>query len=935
MRFKNRLGLMTAAAAAAALFASAPLLSVYAGAETFPEQVEASFVSGTFEAPTSGKFGDLNWKYESNTITITGSAAMESMYYADEYPWYKYSEYASKIVIGDYVTSVSENAFQNFKFVNSLKLGARLKTIGIGAFENLSVNCEEPTDITIPKSLKSVGDRAFSGARIELDFEAASVLQTIGDYAFSESSIEEDITIPKSVTVIGEGAFCKAKNLRHVNFETGSVLNSIGANAFSDMPLLSYIYLPDSLLNIGNKAFMNDEKLVNVKCGSQLRTIGDSAFEGCNKLRDLSWGNDLKTIGNRAFFHCTALTGEVKLPYGTSSIGNMAFCGTNISGTLIIPSTVTKLGSSAFSGCKSLTKLELGCRGEVEGGCFSSCSNLADVKIANTVTGLGNNCFESSGLTSVTVPDSVTSFGKNVFGSCKQMKSVTIGNGVTEIPSNTFFDCTTLTDVSLPDGITKIGSSAFENTKITTFVGGPALKSIGTFVFCGSSVGTVILDKLEDIDSKAFCDCPSLRKVYIYDDEFTYSDNPKIKGLVFEYETEVYLLGNTKNVLYTARGTGTASNEYVNPKPITSIYNPTNVKATVQNNKVLVSWKYAVGAALYDVYRAPTAKGPFTLVGSTSGTVLTDTVLPALNGRTFYRIQAHRGDIYSTYSETATCLYLLKSLEKPKITKSADIVQGIRIYWNPIKDAARYDVYRSDSEDGTYVMIGKTTATNYADGGVASGKTYYYRVVAGHSNIVSEPSDTKKVIFVGTPDITGRVNKSAGISLTWQKITGAAGYAVYRKTTGSWERIATISGNTTFTYLDTDVAQTNGVVYHYTVRAICSDNTLSGCHSNGRTMVRLLTPTVKITKTGKPKTETQLKVNWNTNSKAGGYEVRIMQGTEIVNSWKISDNTIIEKEIGNLDAGTYKIQVRSYIDTNDAGTYYSAWSAENMITIES
>lgn len=275
------------------------------------------------------------------------------------------------------------------------------------------------------------------------------------------------------------------------------------------------------------------------------------------------------------------------------------------------------------------------------------------------------------------------------------------------------------------------------------------------------------------------------------------------------------------------------------------------------------------------------------------------------------------------------------TLPTPTISKIVAIVSGTHIYWNKISDADSYTIYRANAKNGTYTKIASTTATHYIDTGVTSGNNYFYKICANAGENKSEDSTAKGIIFVGTPDFTLRVNRSTGIGLGWNEISGATGYAVYRKSyngNDSWVRVATITSGNTVSWTDTGVKSKNGSIYRYTVRALAGSDRkiLSGCRNTGRTMVRLMTPVLNSVSTA---SATSMKAAWGKNSQASGYEVRLMVGGTVYKTYIVGGNTNLTKTITGLKKGTtYKVQVRAYKKVNGVGSFYSAWSgAKNVV----
>lgn len=72
------------------------------------------------------------------------------------------------------------------------------------------------------------------------------------------------------------------------------------------------------------------------------------------------------------------------------------------------------------------------------------------------------------------------------------------------------------------------------------------------------------------------------------------------------------------------------------------------------------------------------------------------------------------------------------TLAAPVVSASSDAASGtIQLSWQPVKDAAKYQVYRAPTTDGKYVLMCTTRDTMYVNNyDVVYGTTYYYKVKA-------------------------------------------------------------------------------------------------------------------------------------------------------------------------------------------------------------
>ena len=309
-----------------------------------------------------------------------------------------------------------------------------------------------------------------------------------------------------------------------------------------------------------------------------------------------------------------------------------------------------------------------------------------------------------------------------------------------------------------------------------------------------------------------------------------------------------------------------------------------------------------------------------------------------------YKEVENVGGFYSAWSNAVTVTLEDKPLHEvlpvpAKPHKITNVVSGVHVYWTAIDGVEKYGLWRSETGiDGTYKWIANPTAAHFTDTKVESGKTYYYKVTAmdAPSNTHGAMSEPIGVTYVATPDITNRRNVTDGIALGWQKIEGATGYAIYRKSydgTDAWARIATIEGNDTFTYTDTSVSKANGTVYRYTIRALAGSDrkTLSGCRNTGRTMTRL---TDRAISSVTAVDATSAKCTWTTTAQATGYEIMFVSEAGDVTTFTVGNYKTGVKTFKGLTNGvTYTVQVRSYKAVAGVGTFYSAWSEDKSVTM--
>lgn len=183
------------------------------------------------------------------------------------------------------------------------------------------------------------------------------------------------------------------------------------------------------------------------------------------------------------------------------------------------------------------------------------CKNFNTVTLPSFITTLGDSAFTgSTNLKEIKGIEQVTSIGENVFSGCTKLETITLNDQLKIIEERAFYGCTSLKEITLPNSINTIGSEAFSGcTSLTT------IKAEGEYTSSGG----------EGIHYDAFSECNSLKSVTIPKSIETVDGFDKSRTKA-EYLTSVTLQEGNKTIAYNAFGdTGLAAIEI--PASVTSI----------------------------------------------------------------------------------------------------------------------------------------------------------------------------------------------------------------------------------------------------------------------------------------------------------------------------------------------------------------------------
>ena len=867
----------------------------------------------------------------------------------------------AEIIVPDGVISIGDGAFQQNSGAKRVVLPPSTVYIGHGALRD----CSALTSVSLPDSMSN---------RLFLDmFEGCTNLKSVD--------------IPDGITDIYEGDLASCPNWTDIYYDNwGRVWNRVVSNVRDSIPDRMNVHFKDNIydsgscgenvtwtltadgtLTISGTGAMTDYtydsrspwyscrayiKRVVIQQG--VRAIGDHAFCYCENLTSVAIPDSVTSIGDYAFSDCSGLT-SVTIPSSVTSIGGGAFSGCTSLTSVAIPSSVTEIGGSAFSGCTELTSITIpeGVT-SIGGGAFSGCTGLTSVTIPDSVTSIGNYAFKGcSNLASVTIPSSVTSIGWRAFENCTALTFMTIPESVTYINGEVFSNCVRLARVTIPKSVTEISSKAFYYCDSLTdvYYAGTAADWAKISISEGNEdlLAAALHCKPTPLTAPSVTGGndsqgrPTLKwntvtgaaKYEVYRARSMNGDYIKYSTVTGTSYTNISYIENGNTYYYKVRaldanGTAGPWSDVVAVTCRLGLTAPSVTGGNDSQGRPTLKWNAVTGAAKYEVYRARSKDGDYIKYSTVTGTSYTN-ISYIENGNTYYyKVRALDANGTAGPWSDVVAVTCRLGLTAPSVTGGNDSQGRPTLKWDKVAGAAKYEVYRSYSQNGNYSKYSTQTSTGYTNSAyLTSGSTYYYKVRALDANGTAGPwSDVVAVtcrLGLTAPSVTGGNDSQGRPTLKWDKVAGAAKYEVYRSYSqnGNYSKYSTqtSTGYTNSSYL------TSGSTYYYKVRALDANGT-AGPWSGVVAVTCRLGLTAPIV-TGGNDSQGRPTLKWDKVAGAAKYEVyraRSQNGDYIkystVTGTSYTNTSYIEN--GN----TYYYKVRALKSDGTAG----AWSSIVSVT---
>lgn len=191
----------------------------------------------------------------------------------------------------------------------------------------------------------------------------------------------------------------------------------------------------------------------------------------------------------------------------------------------------------------------------------------------------------------------------------------------------------------------------------------------------------------------------------------------------------------------------------------------------------------------------------------------------------------------------------------------------------------KYRVYRYKLQPDDYVEVADVADIDgvYKESGLASGAQYKFKIEAvfydsAGAEHTGEPLFYNAVTSPKAPVLKFTSSNSSSVNFSWNKVNGATGYEIYRKSAGSadYKRIKVV-GASVLKYTDSGLGAASS--YSYRVRAYRAFSGANYYSAYGTALTAYTGPKSVSSLTAASPKSTQIKLSWKKVGGASGYQI--------------------------------------------------------------
>ena len=516
--------------------------------------------------------------YALSSVSIPASVANIASFAFYRFPHLQRVSFAE----GSRVKAIADSTFAETP-LSSINLPNDLETLGFDAFRK----CHALKSIALPDSLKSIDWRCFWGSGLMGQIRLGAKLESIGDGAFTDCrGLQIEIAPGNGRYSFADGELFEAESGRlvYLNQDGSSEdialsqrIKTIAPYVFGPETPLRTVRMGQNVRVLEERCFADECPVENVEFGPNIESmVGvffdspirkadlsmtkikslDSCFTYCPNLEEVILPDGLERLVGE-FDDCPNLTG-LRLPFSLKEItGCFDDCSKKVFGdTLVLPASLRKGTLPAVENL--IVPAEFVAQGET---CDPNDVRIGAAKVyyqgtlkdwvkrpiihvfqgrydrewENDLNRLffldegGSTEFEEVRYEAfrdehLRIPEGVTRIPTGCFSYMPIFTEVSIPSGVETVEDRAFYQCANLKRVNLSEGIETIGREAFARCPIDVANFPTSLKTIGSSAFGDTMLGDIVLPSgLTFIATDSF---PERYAYYRADTQALYLGNP-------------------------------------------------------------------------------------------------------------------------------------------------------------------------------------------------------------------------------------------------------------------------------------------------------------------------------------------------------------------------------------------------------------------------
>ncbi len=309
----------------------------------------------------------------------------------DTFDIFGYSGKSEKVVIpskidGKDINSIWGITFNENKKIKSVVIPEGITTIGDYTFDR----CTNLKSISIPKSVTEIGERAFNRTAWLTAQQKANPLVVVNNILVDGSTAKGDVTIPSNVKSLCKYAFENNNGIKSITLSNN--ITNIPLGCFQKCSLLEKVNFNDNLKEIGQSSFEQCTKLKSIKIPKKVTYVSWQAFNDCTSLKSVTFlGTAFETMIS---FENTPWFKNKREKNPLVIVNNVLIDGRTASGDVVVPNTVKKISSYAFTTNQKMTSIVIPSSVEKIGNsAFINCFELKSATIMNKATEFGIEAF--------------------------------------------------------------------------------------------------------------------------------------------------------------------------------------------------------------------------------------------------------------------------------------------------------------------------------------------------------------------------------------------------------------------------------------------------------------------------------------------------------------------------------------------------------------